>query len=76
MCSLNVLPLFTNCACVKFEPLYSSNIVHSGAGLGLFATKDLKKENLIGHYFGALYLCHRGGFHQFHTFTFASNTNK
>ena len=42
--------------------------------MGLFSTKDFKKGDLIGHYFGALYLSHRGGFHQFHTFTFASNS--
>ena len=56
--------------------VYSSNIVHLGAGLGLFAAKDFKKGELIGHYFGALYLCHKGGFNQFHTFTFACNTNQ
>ena len=71
---------FTFCSRVvivwNFPPLYSSNIVHSGAGLSLFATKDFKKGDLFGHYFGALYLCHRGGFQQFHAFTFASNTNK
>ena len=49
----------------NFAPLYSSNIVHPEAGLGLFAARDFMKGEVIGHYFGALYLCHKSGFHQF-----------
>ena len=39
-----------------------SNIVHNSAGLGLFAAKDFKKGGVIGAYFGALFLGHKGGF--------------
>ena len=44
----------------KKHTLPCSNIVHTEAALGAFATKEYQKGEIIGDYTGALYLAKEG----------------